>query len=257
MILVFIRNSVQNEFAYRVNLIVSVLLTLVGMVGAVGAVLVVYSHASSIQGWTLTETLALLGLFSIMSGLLNTFISPNLDQFAENVRQGTLDFVLLKPVNSQFLVSFQRCVVWGLADVVAGAAVLVYALASGMGEGVGVGDVLAFGLAAAAGTAIIYSLWVSLATVAFWTVKIDNMTTILRAFFEMGRFPVDVYPLWLRRALTYLVPIAFVTTTPVEALGGRSGPVVLTVAVLLAGAMLYASTRLWRLGLSQYTSASS
>ena len=257
LLLVLIRNSVQNELAYRVNLLVSVVLTLVGMAGAVGGVLVVYNHTTSIRGWTLSETLALLGLFAIMSGLLNTFIAPNLDQFAEDIRKGTLDFTLMKPVNSQFLVSFQRCVIWGLADVLAGSAVLVYALISGFHEGAGPLQILAFAVAAAAGTAIVYSLWMSLATVAFWTVKIDNMTAILHAFFDMGRFPVDAYPTWLRRALTYIVPVAFVTSVPVEALGGRSTPLALAAAVAIAAAMLFLSTRLWRLGLSKYTSASS
>lgn len=257
ILVVFIKNSVQNEAAYRVNLLVNVLLAVVGVGSSMAGVLVLYTHAETIQGWTLSETLALLGVFAVMNGLINSFIGPNLDLFAEDVRKGKLDFALMKPVNSQFLVSFQQCNIWGLADVFTGVGVVVYALSLGFGRGTGPLQVLAFLIAATAGTVIVYSLWVSLATIAFWTVKIDNMTTILRAFFSMGRFPVDMYPSWLGRILTYVVPVAFITTVPVEALSSRGSPLALLGSVMIAALSLWLSTRLWRLGLSRYTSASS
>ena len=138
-----------------------------------------------------------------------------------------------------------------------GFAVVMYAVGMGFGESVGPLEVLAFMVAAVAGAVIVYSLWISLATMAFWTVKIDNMTTILRAFFNMGRFPVDAYPAWLQRILTYVVPVAFVTTVPAEALSSEATPLAVGVAILVAVVMLWVSTRIWRFGLSRYTSASS
>lgn len=257
VLFIFIKNSVLNEMAYRVNLLVQIVLTVVGVGSSVVGVLVIYSHTATIRGWTLPETLALLGVFTLMLGLVNTFISPNLEFFAEDIRKGTLDFVLMKPVNSQFLVSFQRCVIWGLGDVAVGLAIVGYAVWSGLGQTVGPAELLAFAVTAGAGAVILYSLWMSLATVAFWTVKIDNMTTILQAFFNMGRFPVEAYPTWLQRTLTYVIPVAFVTTVPARALSSRSTPLGLGLSVLLAVLMLWASTRLWRFGLSRYTSASS
>lgn len=257
ILMVFVKNSVQNEMAYRVNLLVSILLTLVGVGTSVAGVLVIFSHTKTLQGWTLTETLALLGVFAVMNGFLQTFISPNLDMFAEDIRKGTLDFALMKPINSQFMVSFQRCIIWGLADVVVGLGVVAYALVTGFGQGVGPLQMLAFVVAAASGTVIVYSLWIGFSTIAFWTVKIDNITAILRAFFDMGRFPVDAYPIWLRRTLTYVIPMAFVTSVPVQTLNGKGTPFGLAASVLIATAMLWLSTRLWRLGLSRYTSASS
>jgi ABC-2 type transport system permease protein len=254
---VFLKNSAQNEAAYRVNLVVNVLLAVVGVGASLGGVLVLYSHTDTIRGWTLTETLALLGVFAVMNGLVNSFIGPNLDGFAEQVRLGTLDFTLLKPASSQFLVSFRQCNLWGLTDVALGLGVIGYALLSGFGRGVGPLELAAFAVTAASGTAIVYALWLSFGVVAFWTVKIDNMTTILRAFFSMGRFPVDMYPTWLGRLLTYVLPVAFVTTVPVQALSGRAAPLTLGASVLVAPAALWLSARLWRFGLSRYTSASS
>ncbi|MDP9380578.1 MAG: ABC-2 family transporter protein [Chloroflexota bacterium] len=257
MIGVFAKNSMQNEAAYRVNLLTNILLTIVQVSSSIAGLLVIYTHTQTIRGWTFSQTLALLGVFIFTNGLTHTFIAPNLNEFAEGIRKGTLDFTLVKPANSQFLASFQRVNIWGTADVLVGLGLVVYAVTSGFGEGVGLLQVLAFLGAVLCGTVIIYSLWIGPATVAFWTVKIDNITSILQAFYNMGRFPVQAYPAWLQRLLTFVVPVAFVTTVPVQALSSQSTPLLLLASAAVAAVMLWLSTRLWKLGLSQYTSASS
>lgn len=251
------KSSVQNEAAYRVNALVQAALSALWVSVSVVGVLVVYGHTETIRGWSQLDTLALLGVFVLMGGLINTFITPNLGWFAGSIRDGALDFVLLKPANSQFLISFGRVIPWGLGDVIAGLVILAYALPAQLVQGAGVWRVLAFAVATGAGAVIVYSLWMSFATIAFWTVSIDNLSALLTAFYSMGRFPVDAYPGWMRWMLTFVVPIAFVTTVPIQALKGRLAPLSLLGAVLLAALTLWISTRLWRLGLSRYTSASS
>lgn len=222
---VFIRTSLQAELAFRVNLVVNIVLALVGIANAIAGVAVIFSHTSNLRGWTFAQTLVLLGVYTIVNGLLNVFVAPNLDQLSQSIRQGNLDFMLLKPASSQFLVSFQRCVVWGLSDVLLGVGVL--ARVSGEGR-LGVGPVLLFGLTLAAGVVVLYSFWIMLATFAFWFVRIDNLTTLLHTFFNMGRFPVDAYPTWLRRVLTFVIPVALVPA----------------ISVAVAVAMVWLSTRL-------------
>lgn len=255
---VFIRASLQNELAYRINLVVNIGLAVVGLGNALAGVAVIFSHTHSLRGWTLDQTLVLLGVYTIVNGLLNVFVAPNLDQLSQSIREGTLDFTLLKPASSQFLVSFQRCVVWGLTDVVLGVGILVYSLSHLSGQGaLGPGPLALFAITLTAGVVVLYCIWIMLATFAFWFVRIDNLTTLLHSFFGMGRFPVDAYPLWLRRVLTFVVPVALITTVPAEALSGRLAPLVPLVSVTVAVTMIWLSTRLWQLGLGQYTSASS
>jgi viologen exporter family transport system permease protein len=258
ILVVFVRASIQNELAYRVNLVVNVGLALVGLGNAVAGVAVVFSHTQTLRGWTFDQTLVLLGVYTIVNGLLNVFVAPNLDQLGQSIRQGTLDFTLLKPASSQFLASFQRCIIWGMTDVVLGIGLVIYSLSQLSGKGgLDAGSLALFAVTMTAGVTVIYCLWIMFATFAFWFVRIDNMTTILHSLFGMGRFAVDAYPLWLRRVLTYVVPVALVTTVPAEALSGRLSVLVAVASVLVAAAMLWLSTRLWRLGLGQYTSASS
>lgn len=255
---VYIRASIQNELTYRVNLVVNVGLAVVSLGNAVAGVAVVYAHTTTLRGWTLSQTLLLVGVYTIVNGLLNVFVSPNLDQLSQSIRDGTLDFSLLKPANSQFLVSFQRCVIWGATDMVLGLGLIVYSVWRQAGHAeVGVGSLLLFALTLTAGVVVMYCCWIMLATLAFWFVRIDNLTTLLHSFFGMGRFPVDAYPLWLRRVLTFVIPVALVTTVPAETLTGHLAALVPLISVTVAVVMVWLSTRLWRLGLGQYTSASS
>jgi ABC-2 type transport system permease protein len=255
---VYIRASLQNELAYRINLIVNVALALVGLGTAAAGVAVIFSHTTTLRGWTLAETLLLLGVYTIVNGILNVFVAPNLDQLSQSIQQGTLDFTLLKPAGSQFLVSFQRCVVWGITDVILGFGIIAYSLLRLSNEGgLAAGRFVLFAVTLTSGIVVLYCIWIMLATMAFWFIKIDNLTTVLHSFFGMGRFPVDAYPLWMRRVLTFVIPVALVTTVPAEALSGRLAPLVPLISVVVAAVMIWLSTRLWRLGLGQYTSASS
>src|SRR5439155_1879871 len=176
----------------------------------------------------------------------------------------TLDFALLKPINSQFLVSVRQFEVWRLTDVALGIALAVYAsirIAAGAGPDSGsapaVREALTFPLMLFCGGVIVYSFWLILATTLFWFTRIDNIEMISWNIFEAGRYPIDVYPLYIRRFLTFAVPLAFITTFPARALGGALQAGTLLTAIVLATAMALVSAWFWRVGLRRYGSASS
>ncbi|HSG88465.1 MAG TPA: ABC-2 family transporter protein, partial [Pseudomonadales bacterium] len=108
-----------------------------------------------------------------------------------------------------------------------------------------------------AATAILYAVWFALTTTAFWFVKVDNVSELFTAFFAAGRFPVSAYPGWVRALLTFVVPIAFLTTVPAEAASGRLTWGAALGAAAVALALLAASQAFWRYALANYTSASS
>jgi ABC-2 type transport system permease protein len=107
-----------------------------------------------------------------------------------------------------------------------------------------------------AGGATVYSLCLMLATLAFWFIRVDNALIVFLTFWEAGRWPVQVYPEWLRRMLTFLVPVALATTVPVEALRGRLGPESLIGSLVLATVLLLVSRLFWLRGLRRYAGAS-
>jgi ABC-2 type transport system permease protein len=171
------------------------------------------------------------------------------------VRTGALDFTLLQPADSQVLVSVREVSVYRLTDVALGAALLGAALAR-LGARLGPGRIAAFTLALAAGGAVVYAVWLALATCAFWWVRVDNVLVIFETLYDAGRWPVSIYPGWLRGALTFLIPVALATSVPVEALTGALRGRTLALAAVVAAAALVLSRLLWRAGLRAYSGAS-
>jgi ABC-2 type transport system permease protein len=176
-------------------------------------------------------------------------------QLIESVREGTLDFTLTKPEDAQLLVSAQRVEIWRLIDVALGFGVLATALVR-LGEKVGGWEAAEFLLMLLAGAVIVYSFWLMLATLSFWLIRVENILEIFQSMYEAGRWPVSLYPGWLRYALTFIVPVAFATTVPAEALTGRLSWETLLGALALAAVLFILSRIIWRTGLRRYSGAS-
>jgi ABC-2 type transport system permease protein len=252
---VFLRVSVLSELAYRANFVLQLFESLVDLGTALGGLAVVFSYTDTLGGWRPDEVLALVGVFFLVGGAIHLVIEPSMQRLIEAVSEGTLDFTLTKPADAQFLVSIQRVEIWKLTDLVLGAGVLVFALVR-MGTRLGAGQAAAFAAALAAGGLIVYSFWLMLATLSFWFVRVENILVIFQSMYEAGRWPVSLYPRWLRFSLTFLVPVAFATTVPTQALSDRLTGRTLLGAGALAVLLLVVSRLFWRAGVRRYSGAS-
>ncbi|MFO7169479.1 MAG: ABC-2 family transporter protein [Chloroflexota bacterium] len=252
---VYFRLGALNELQYRANFVMQLFEALIGLGTALAGLAVVFSHTETLAGWRSEELLALLGIFFLVGGLISFVIQPSMQRLMEDVRLGTLDFTLTKPEDSQLLVSARQVQIWKLIDVVLGLGVLVYALVR-LGASVGPLQALAFGVALSAGGLIVYSFWLILATTTFWFVRVDNILVIFESMYQAGRWPIGIYPPWLRAALTLLVPVAFAVTVPAEALVGRLDRLTLIGAVGLALALLLFARWFWQFGVRHYSGAS-
>ena len=252
---VFFRIGILGELAYRVNFFVQLFQSFLGLGTALAGLAVIFSHTQDLGGWRSEQLVALVGVYLLVGGAINLVIQPSMERLIESVREGTLDFTLTKPEDSQLLVSVQAVEIWKLVDVVLGFGVLIVALIR-LGAAVGAWQAAAFGVALLAGGAIVYSFWLILATCSFWFVRVENILVIFQSMYEAGRWPVSLYPGWLRFALTFVVPVAFATTVPAQALTGRLTGQTLLGAVALAAAMLVGSRLFWRFGIRYYSGAS-
>ncbi len=251
----FVRVAVHREVAYRANLVAQTVQSVVGLGTALGGLAVVFAHTATLAGWPPSELVALVGVFQMVGGAIGFAIQPAMQRLMEEVRTGALDFTLLQPADSQVLVSVREVSVYRLTDVALGAALLGAALAR-LGARLGPGRIAAFTLALAAGGAVVYAVWLALATCAFWWVRVDNVLVIFETLYDAGRWPVSIYPGWLRGALTFLIPVALATSVPVEALTGALRGRTLALAAVVAAAALVLSRLLWRAGLRAYSGAS-
>jgi len=255
LIRIFFKVGVMGETAYRVNFFVQLFQSLLELGIALGGLAVIFTYTDTLGGWRPDEVLALVGVYILVGGLIGFVIRPGMEALIESVRDGMLDFTLVKPEDAQLLVSAQHVDIWKLIDIFLGLGVLGVAL-SRLGERVGLREAATFTMMLAMGAIIIYSFWLILSTLAFWFVRVDNILEIFRSMYEAGRWPVSLYPGWLRFALSFIVPVAFVTTVPVEALTGKLTDANLLTSALVAAALLVGSRIFWRIGLRQYSGAS-
>jgi ABC-2 type transport system permease protein len=251
----FASSEFQFEMEYRGNFYLSILEMFLVIGTSIAAVLVMFQHTTTMNGWTLPQMIVLLGVYYMIQGGVNLVFSPSFERLMEHVRAGTLDFHLLKPVNVQFLVSTRHLRVVRAADLALGLAVVIFGLVQ-VGAEIGVGPALLFVPSLLFGIMLVYSLLLGLVTLAFWFVRVENLLAIFWAFTEAGRFPVDVYPLWLRVSLSTIVPIGIAVTAPANVIAGRMDWI--AVAMLGAGTVLAVglASALWRWGLRNYTGAS-
>jgi ABC-2 type transport system permease protein len=251
----YFKLGVLNELQYRVNFFVSLFQMAIALVTGLVVLALVYSHTQELNGWSQPELLCVLGIQILMGGIIRTSIQPNMIRLIDEVRDGKLDFTLTKPEDAQVLVSVREVRIWQVVDVISGAVVLGVGL-SRISTDVGPLDALAFGVALLIGAVLIYCFWLVLATGAFWVVNMWHAVELFDGIFQTGRWPIGIYPPWLRFGVTFLVPIAFAVTVPAEALTSRLDWRTLVLAIVFAVALFAATRRFWRFGLRSYSGAS-
>ncbi len=252
-----LRASTAVAMQYRLDFLVEGGLALFWTSWGLVPLLVVFGARRGVAGWSFEEALVVMGWFTVMKGVLEGAVNPSLAAVVDHIRKGTLDFVLLKPADAQFLVSTQKFQPWRIIDVLGGIGIFVVAFHR-LGRAPTPAHVLAAVLLLGCAALILYSVWILVVSAAFFVVKVDNLSFLFVSIFDAARWPADVFRGVLRAVFTFVVPLAIMTTFPARALLGKDfGP--LTAAGALGGALVFASfARLvWIRSIGRYTSASS
>lgn len=254
VLMLFWQVAFAAELEYRINFVIAVVSSLGGLVGSLFGLFLFYRTDYVFPGWSWSEALIVLGIFTVLQGISATFLVPNLNKIVQYVQEGTLDFVLLKPLSSQVWLSTHTLSPWGLPDVCFGLIIIFYA---GGQSGLSARDYIAMLPPLLLGVVSLYSIWFILGATSIWFVKIYNVTEVLRSLIEAGRFPIEGYPAAYRVFFTFIIPVAFLTTVPAKAMIGRGEPLWLLGSALLATVLFQLSRWFWRFALRFYTSASS
>ena len=252
----FFRVGAMNELQYRSNFFIQLLqsgLTLgAGLVGLA----VVFGRTTNLSGWSRPELLVVMGVFTMIGGITNTFVVPNMQKLVEDIQRGTLDFTLTKPADAQILVSVRQVSIWRSVDIVAGLIVLIVALIQLNDSNDALGRGLSFVFLLLLGSWTVYCFWLILASSAFWFIRVGEMEELFHGLFRSGQYPVGVYPEWMRFGLTFIVPIGFAVTVPSEAAANRLTGSTIGMALAAATVFGFASRWIWRTGLRHYSGAS-
>lgn len=248
--------NIQMSLAYRADTVVNILLNLMWLGWELLSLNIIFNNTDTIGGWGLPELIALLGVFRLVNTIMIALIWPNTEKFNQSIRDGSMDYTILQPVNSMFLVTFSRITVWRVWDLVL-AIVLVSVGINMSGDKITALHVLSFIMLALSGIVVIYSLWIVLIALTFWFTKFDNNVTIMQALLDAGRYPVSVYPVWLRIIVTYIIPIAVATTVPLQSLRGDLKPTQMLIFLGVGAVSFLIASQVWKAGLKQYSGASS
>ncbi len=253
--LVHIRIGLLNELQYRVNFFIQLLQSVVALATGLIGLGLVFAHTTTLGGWTRPELLAVMGIHILMGGIIHTSIQPNMERIMNDIQQGTLDFALTKPLDAQMLVSVREFRFWSLVDVLMGFIVLVVAFVQ-INSSLQFWQTLAFVATLAMGAVMIYCFWMIVTSTAFWFIRVAEITNLFEGLYAAGRWPVGIYPAWLRTGLTFLVPVAFAITVPAEALTSRLNAGTLLEELGLTLLFLLAARFIWRKGVQNYAGAS-
>jgi ABC-2 type transport system permease protein len=250
------RASAAVAMQYRLDFLVQGGLAVFWMAWSLVPLLVVYGHRDGVAGWSFAEALVVIGWFTLMKGVLEGAVNPSLASVVEHIRKGTLDFMLLKPADAQFLVSTAKFEPWRVLDLL-GALAIFTAAFHRLGRLPEPGHLAAALLMLLCAAWTLYSLWILVISAAFHVVKVDNLSFLFSSIFDAARWPVSVFRGVWRVVFTAVIPLALMTTWPALALLGRLDLPTAALAVLGAAAFSAVARLTWLRSIARYTSASS
>ena len=252
--------ALATEAEYRANFVLAAVMSLIGLAGSLFTLSVLYQNDHQLGGWSWPEAMMVVAVYTMLDGVQQTLLAPNHQAISELVRQGTLDFALLKPLDSQAHLSLRKLSIWGLPNLTFGLVLIGYAGAR-TEPAAGLLDYATGLLPLAFAVVILYALGFLLATTTIWLTKTDNITIAMQALLESARFPIPAYAPAFRAVFTFVVPAAFMTTVPAQAIVRDTPPATqwtwIATSAAVACALLLASRAFWQRALASYTSASS
>ncbi|MCC7372489.1 MAG: ABC-2 family transporter protein [Chloroflexi bacterium] len=251
-----LRNCLARELEFRSSFAFSAGSTVLWAVFSMLLAGLVFSNVREVAGWDLNRMFVLTGSFLIVEGLSSALFEKNMQRLSDMVNKGELDFVLIRPISSQFLVSIRYVDFGDLPTALVGIGYVVVGVGR-LGITPGPLEIAAYLLMLASALLALYALWFMAVTLVLWTGRINNISAVMPPFISMARMPSDIYRGLAKPLLTYGLPIAAIATLPAKALLGVLEPTALPYQVALTLALLWLSSRFWRYSLRRYTSASS
>ena len=251
------RNSVTRETMFKGNFLLWIVVELLWFSVQLCFISVLYLHTNEIGTWTKWQVVMLIGGSHFIQQTFQAFFLVNCTNLSELVRTGKLDFLLLLPVNTRFVVSFRQVDLGAFVNAATGVAVMLYA-ARQLHLSPTVLQVLGFLGLCLAGVLIHYSLMFLLASISFWTVRAQGIVWGYYNLFNIARLPDEAFRGLFKVIFTFALPMLLVSNVPVRVLVDKlssPGPVLLL--ILMSFACFTVSELGGRASVRHYTSASS
>lgn len=260
----FLRNSLVREMTFRGNFLVEVITRTFWFSAQLALFGIIYGQVPQIRDWSQYEYFAFMATGMLINALVEAIFMPNCAEFSELIRTGNLDFVLLKPIDTQFLVSFQSISLPMISQMALALGLLGYSLHR-LGATITVGNVAMYFLLVGVGVTFFYALMIALASTSVWLGRNQGLYDFWFYITIFARYPQNVYRqsfggeiLWF--LFSFIIPILLVVTVPARVLLNKllePNSAVLIIAPAMTLVMLFVSRRIFLWSLNHYRSASS
>ncbi|MBI2404672.1 ABC-2 family transporter protein [Candidatus Gottesmanbacteria bacterium] len=248
--------SLETLMAYRANFINSMGSSFAWGIFSFISIFLLTSKTTSVYGWKREEIILLTCAYSIMIGVFHTLFSRNFERMAEIINFAQLDTFLVKPMDSQFLLSMRWVNYTASTRVLLGIGFLFYfrrIIAIELNPlAIALFFVLLF-----FGLLLLYSIWFIVATFLIWSPRLSNLIELMYSVSGMTRFPGEMYKNASEYLFLFLLPITLIITTPIKFLVARASLFDVLSLLFFAAVLFVISRKLWKFALRYYTSASS
>ena len=250
------KNCLVREMQFKANFLVRLFTEMLWLVMQFIYIQVMYMNTGQIAGWNKWDMIVLVGTNHLITQLFEGLFYENCTRLTDQIRQGDLDFNLVKPINTQFLVSLRYTDYSSIINCAIGIGVIFYAL-NGLGAAVSLGGLLLFATLVLNGVFIYYSILFILSAWTFWIGRSNNLLELYWQFGQFSRYPGDIYPWLLRRMLMTVIPMLVVSNFPAQVLIDKFEGGWIVYGFALGLSFLALTVWVWGKGLQRYRSASS
>ncbi|MDQ6632236.1 MAG: ABC-2 family transporter protein [Verrucomicrobiota bacterium] len=251
------RNSVVREMGFKSNFILWIFVEMLWFALQLVFVGAIYLHTDHIGTWTKWEVVMLFGASHFIQQIFQAFFFMNCMQISELIRTGKLDFMLLLPVNTRFLISLRQVDLGGFINAASALAVMIYA-AQKIPLHPAASQIFGFLFLCVAGILIHYALMFLLASTSFWTVRAQGIIWGYYNLFNIARMPDAAFGGFFKIFFKFVIPMLLVSNVPVKLLTKHlESPWEMLLLVAMSGLCLFLSEIFWRCSVRRYTSASS
>jgi len=251
------KNSVIREMGFKSNFLLWIVTELLWFALQLAFIAVIYQHTDHIGDWSKWQVVLLMGASHFIQQIFQAFFLTNCTQISEYVRTGKLDFMLLLPINTRFIVSLRQVDLGGFVNAGSAVAVMIYALTQ-LHLVPSFWQIMGFLFLVVAGVFIHYSLMFLLASISFWTVRAQGIVWGYYSLFNIARLPDAAYRGFFKAFFTFAVPMILVANVPAKLLTDKlKSPLEMLLLVGMGAVCWLASEIGWRFSVKHYTSASS
>lgn len=247
--------SFISDLEYRANFLSRVFTDILWYLSQILTFEVLFRHTKLIGNWNIEQMRVFLGVVFVADALYMIIFADNMDQFSERIRKGDLDLLLVKPINSQFMISLQKAATAMTSNLIMGTSWLIFSILQ-LPEFSWI-RLLWLIVLIPCGLVAMYSIRFSIAATAVIFTRSENLQFMWYQIYKLGLRPDHIYFPWMKWLLLTVLPVGLIASVPARALLEEPNWSLFAWVITLSGILLYLSNKFWKYALRFYSSASS